>query len=134
MEDNQVTLTKNVAEWLERCKANGWSLGQAIQDISSEIDEDTQYWLWGPDFRLRQVDFAKAWIHGYIIEPDRYIVEIPNPNSDDRFGLFRRTDGKVAIGSIILINGNFPDVMKLKEEEIKKDFPWVFEHGFVKKV
>lgn len=134
MEDKQVMLPENVATWLERCKLNDLSIGQAINNVTPKIDENVFNWFWDSEGRQHQIDFTKAWIYGYTIEPDLYIVEIPNPESSAKFGLYKNELGHVVLGRLLYIEGSIPANMKLTEEEIEKDFPWVFEHGFVKKV
>lgn len=75
--------------------------------------------------------FARAWLDGFEIEEQKYIVEIPNPNSRDLKNSLRLVKAKGG-DVIIMASANITDNFYLTESEIKKDFQWAWDAGFAK--
>lgn len=78
--------------------------------------------------------FARAWIDGYQVEKQKYIVEIPNPETEGqkRFFLGHNGNGKVIIVQRKKVQNFSP--LSLTEDEIKRSHTWAWDAGFAKPV
>lgn len=119
-----------VAEYIEYCKYEKF---YALHGAYADMDDRLTFWRFkGNNSEL----FAKAWLYGYEIEPDKlYTVEIPNPNASGygKTYLAKNKDGKLELYSWSSYTSiDFADNWKqeenaqLTEAEIKKDFEWAF--------
>lgn len=78
--------------------------------------------------------FVRAWLDGYNIEEQKYIVEIPNPESEGRkrFYLGYNDVGKIVIVQREQVQNFSP--LSLTEKEIKRSHAWAWEAGLAKPV
>ena len=73
----KVVIPKNVADWIEECRTNCFSISYALNHCPEMYDRH------GFTSIFDQDTFADAWVNGYEIEPEKlYTVEIPNPNTN----------------------------------------------------
>lgn len=128
----KVVLPKFVAEWLEYCKHDKF---YALHDAYANMDEELECWC---RFMGNNSDlFAKAWLDGYEIEPEKlYTVEIPNPNNigAERTVLMKNGFNQIVMLRVYDHSDNWRTVKgyQLTETEIKKDFEWAWQ--FAKEV
>lgn len=76
-EKNLVTLPREVIEYLEYMKNNGYSLIGAFK-ICSETDKFKKYMNEYFSFSENQEKFALAWVNGYKVEEKKFIVKFKN--------------------------------------------------------
>lgn len=126
-EPEKPVVPKYVADWIEWCKKNKITLlgaDTAICNNKNIRSLDASGWA-----MKNQETFAKAWFYGYEIEKKKlYTVEIPNPNSAGGKTVLSKQQ---STGRLILemLNSdiNKPKYLHLTEDEIKKDFPWLWQ-------
>lgn len=140
----------NIVNLPPRPKVKQVVMDYYTQNVSADHDYDEWFersgmpdgiasWLYcdGDDDILMQRQHALATLITYgpqaveVEKEQKYIVEIPNPNSRDlknSLRLVRAKGGDV----IILASANITDNFYLTESEIKKDFQWAWDAGFAK--
>lgn len=90
---------------------------------------DTAAWLEG-----NEKTFARAWLDGFKVEEQKYVVEIPNPESEGqkRFYLGYNDVGKIVIVQRKKVQSFSP--LSLTEKDIKRSHAWAWDAGFAKPV
>lgn len=127
-EPQKVVIPKIVADWIEECKTNCFSISYALYRCPEMSDRH------GFTSTFDQDTFADAWVNGYEIEPEKlYTVEIPNPNMNAHV-ILQKTKNKVVL--IVVTNARWKDWegSNLTESEIKQDFAWAWDAGFAREV
>ena len=126
-EPQKPVVPKFVADWIKSHKES-FSDVSAI-DMYENLTSDNrggyyhEVWLW---VIAHHYDFIKAWHDGYEVEKEKlYTVEIPNPHGVV-VCLERLDGGKIALSTL--------GESELTEAEIKQDFEWAWDAGFVKGV
>ena len=126
-EPQKVVVPEFIGDLIKELKNGGCPVG--------EINENTYY-----DKVQEWIDdneelFYRAWLDGYEVEKEKlYTVEIPDPNSMYKHRFLSRNDNGVCIDAS---NGNDWKQRRenhLTEAEIKQDFEWAWDAGFVKGV
>lgn len=125
-----------VADWIEKYKEKGCRLFHVLEHVFDDVEL-------GLYIKQQEGDYteiiAKAWLYGYTVEKEKlYTVEIPNPNRASNKAVKKLMLFKTSADSPIIeigFMGN-PDspLCKLTEAEIRKDFEWAWQQGFVKEV
>ena len=127
-EPQKVVVPKFVAEWIVEAKKIHNNLSWVW--FSNPVSDELNAWL-----KNHTETFMRAWLDGYEIEQEKlYIVEIPNPHTyiDNHSRLARNYKGKVVLEVQDWLN--VAESYKLTESEIKEDFEWAWDAGFVKEV
>ncbi|WP_373128738.1 DUF1642 domain-containing protein [Streptococcus lutetiensis] len=129
-EPEKPVLPQFIADWLEVCKENiGFSLSSAMSHSTSLMKAQpnkVQGW-----FNLK--DNQETWLFGYEVKKEKlYIVEIPNPNSDNHLLLRKNFDGKVCVSLLHSEYWRGNESTRLTEAEIKEGFDWAWQ--FAKEV
>ena len=129
-EPEKPVLPQFIADWLEVCKENiGFSLSSAMSHSTSLMKAQpnkVQGW-----FNLK--DNQETWLFGYEFKKEKlYIVEIPNPNSDNHLLLRKNFDGKVCVSLLHSEYWRGNESTRLTEAEIKEGFDWAWQ--FAKEV
>lgn len=129
-EPEKPVLPQFIADWLEVCKENiGFSLSSAMSHSTSLMKAQpnkVQGW-----FNLK--DNQETWLFGYEVKKEKlYIVEIPNPNSDNHLLLRKNFDGKICVSLLHSEYWRGNESTRLTEAEIKEGFDWAWQ--FAKEV
>lgn len=123
-----------VFDMIKEYKEEEESLYVAIYD--ADCFENVQYWIDNQENGYDQ--FARAWIAypNITVKKEKlYTVEIPNPNSaGGKTVLFKQKSTNSVIMAILDENINKPECLWLTEQEIRKDFDWAWQQGFMKEV
>ena len=121
-------LPQFIADWLEVCKDNlALSLANSMNNVvmrTNNQPDKTIHWI-----AKNSETFAKAWIYGYEVKKEKlYTVEIPNPNSaGGKLVLSKQQSTGRLILEMLNSDINKPKYLHLTEDEIKKDFPWLWQ-------
>ena len=126
-EPQKVAVPAFIDSFIGYAKAEGMSLFIAMDNAQNKESE----WI------IKHEDtFARAWLDGYEIEQEKlYTVEIPDPYGLYKIRyLFRNSVGNIRIGGSTYRDIFLNAETHLTEAEIKKDFEWAWNAGFVKEV
>lgn len=140
-EDDEISLTEPtkkveiplyVAEWIEFCKEQEFSLYSAMSDkhlidgtfILSNPYQSFRSWLLDEDYH--EEIFARAWLDGFTIEPKRWVVKIGDYHStyiesltiipklrytlSEQEGAYKFTDKSKAKAVATLVEGSVEEV------------------------
>lgn len=120
-EREKVTIPKFVAEWIEKCKAEKFTLSYVFSGKPKDVDE----WVVA-DYMIRCDTIARAWLDGYKIKEPLYRVILPDPNriGQQKIMLKRQADGSVIFSKSKATNH---ESQLLTEQEIKEDFKWAWQ-------
>ncbi|EGJ27675.1 hypothetical protein Javan425_0032 [Streptococcus phage Javan425] len=142
---------KFVADWIEDHKGDysKWDeearadfVFRAINDLF-RFGEDLYSWDFTIDEKISEwttknaYEFITAILFGYTVEKEKlYTVEIPNPN---RIGNEANVLMMNSFKQVVIVKKFGEDWKKekgyqLTEEEIRKDFDWAWQQGFMKEV
>ena len=81
IECEKVTITQDIADYIEYAKENDWDLQDAMNLIADEEDGNLSDWFY-KDKNMETL--ALAWINGYIVkEEKRYLVKIKDVEGDN---------------------------------------------------
>lgn len=81
IECEKVTITQDIADYIEYAKENDWDLQDAMNLIADEEDGNLSDWFY-KDKNMETL--ALAWINGYIVkEEKRYLVKIKDIEGDN---------------------------------------------------
>jgi hypothetical protein len=81
IECEKVTITQDIADYIEYAKENDWDLQDAMNLIVDEEDGNLSDWFY-KDKNMETL--ALAWINGYIVkEEKRYLVKIKDIEGDN---------------------------------------------------
>ena len=81
IECEKVTITQDIADYIEYAKENDWDLQDAMNLIVDEEDGNLSDWFY-KDKNMETL--ALAWINGYIVkEEKRYLVKIKGIEGDN---------------------------------------------------
>ena len=149
-EPQKPVVPKFVAEWIEDHKGdyNEWDeearadfVFRAINDLfrfgdgfspwDFTINEKISEWT-----TKNTYEFITAILFGYTVEKEKlYTVQIPDPHGIYKIRyLFRNSVGNIRIGGSTYRDIFLNAETHLTEAEIKKDFEWAWNAGFVKEV
>lgn len=129
-EPQKVVIPQYVAEWIEYCKRNSFTLFGCFDPVNmfeSLVGEDFEgdarkciRWC-----RKESSTFARAWLDGYKIEKEKkYIVKVNNTMEASKYLKYDKVVKKWYFG---MTSGS--DAVRLyhtKEELIEGGFEWVF--------
>lgn len=121
-EPQKPVVPKFVAEYLNYCMGNEWTLREALITGKNQLPDylhEAIYWL---NDSMNQNIFAEAWLFGYEVEKEAmYRVIMPNPQSKgENVLVLRRTQqGTITVDKVKEITAILGERMDLTEEEIK---------------
>lgn len=126
-ESEKVELPEYVADKIDFCKRIGCNLFYSM-DFCFQY-KDCADWL-----EHNEEIFARAWLDGFKVEEQKYIVEIPDPN-----GVWIHTVLEKISNISVRIGRTNEDPCgnkryALTESEIKQNFEWAWDAGFAKPV
>ncbi|MFU2205268.1 DUF1642 domain-containing protein [Streptococcus pluranimalium] len=122
------SIPQYVADWIDHCKMEGYTMFHSIRISYGKTEE----WLSIGD---NEIVFTLAYGYGYTVEnPKLYTVEIPNPNCDGYSIIIGWLAGRVCLKYTRNKTWKTDINNQLTEEEIRKDFEWVWQAGFAKEV
>ncbi|TWT16438.1 DUF1642 domain-containing protein [Streptococcus sp. sy010] len=136
------TIPRFVADYIKQCKDYSKNtVYNALDILENTIDfeevDNIYNWLYKDgDANEKEYIFVNAWFNGYKVEPEkRYIVRIPNPKSYiyKHTVLVKNSNGDVVIRRTdddLYVHNRY----QLTEVEIKEDFSWAWDLGFVEEV
>lgn len=130
-EPQKVVIPKIVADWIEECKKNCFSVSYALNRCPEITDRH------GFTSIFDQDTFADAWVNGYEIELEKlYTVEIPNPNiiGNEVFVLMKNGFKNIVMLKKFGVDWKKERGFQITEDEIKKDFAWAWDAGFAEEV
>lgn len=125
-EQKKVTIPKFVAEWIEKCKAEKFTLSYVFSGKPKDVNE----WVVA-DYMIRCDTIARAWLDGYEVKEEPLgvlLVDMPH-NAFWKFNyLYRGEDGEFTVDgaseSTLLVKYGY----KITEAEAKEKYPnfrWV---------
>ena len=129
-EPKKVVVPKYVADWYEENKDYfEWNLYNLCVDFHArKLNEDLRVWF--RDMNNKPIE-TLVMMHkfGYEVKKEKlYTVEIPNPNSaGGKLVLSKQQSTGRLILEMLNSDINKPKYLHLTEDEIKEDFPWLWQ-------
>ncbi|MBS4462218.1 DUF1642 domain-containing protein [Aerococcaceae bacterium zg-B36] len=74
----KVKIPSYVADWLEYCKSCDFTLSDGLivpDGLIYEASDQLKEWFGSKEYRQNEELFAKAWLYGYIVEEEMYMVK-----------------------------------------------------------
>lgn len=100
----KVEIPEYVAEWIDFCKEQDFSLHTAMNwfsDLPEEIEtfyEEAYSWLTDENYQEHEEIFARAWLDGFTIEPKRWVVKFEQDNEQFYFNSWMHVYSTQPIG------------------------------------
>ena len=129
-EPKKVVVPKYVADWYEENKDYfEWNLYNLCVDFHArKLNEDLRVWF--RDMNNKPIEtLVMMYKFGYVVKKEKlYTVEIPNPNSaGGKLVLSKQQSTGRLILEMLNSDINKPKYLHLTEDEIKEDFPWLWQ-------
>ena len=129
-EPKKVVVPKYVADWYEENKDYfEWNLYNLCVDFHArKLNEYLRVWF--RDMNNKPIEtLVMMYKFGYVVKKEKlYTVEIPNPNSaGGKLVLSKQQSTGRLILEMLNSDINKPKYLHLTEDEIKEDFPWLWQ-------
>lgn len=112
-EDDEISLTEpqvekgelpeSVAKWLEASKRDKRILGRAMNTLSEIMPDDVKGWLHFKNHKNHEM-FARAWLYGYTIQEDRWVVSFQKHGTTFFFSHWDSISSFVPVGCSTITN------------------------------
>lgn len=121
-EPKEVKVPEIVSEYIQEAMEYNWDLQDLLKYIDDEHDEELSRWF---DHDCNQETLALAWINGYKIEQERYLVKMKGIRESDAYLNYNYQDKEWYFDN--RINGDTVKTYHTREKLESAGFGWVFD-------